>query len=472
MTRNTFLSTTLWSAAALLAILHCHAVSAQPAGSEQSLQRRVDPVIVPGKDLAGLTGISIDRIRLYSFHHDRAVAIPFQIDQRNTSGDWVWDVVYRQQFHFEEEGLQQSFEQSQSRHEEKMFDDQDPDGKAVLDENDLLVLMAKDIGERILDPHIIPEATLILELEVSDKATGGYGWAYVAYFQGIPPPLSSTRYMHYDAERSLIRSPLYKFNISEDHPALITDLRINDFSIANRIKVKGNVTLSLPLPRQQIYFDEEDIHGYTEGYIAGPVRIIKRNVTYLSLSGGLIKTRDMICDHFYYAHHAEIPVCLSIRFPVKEVAMTLTADYLEPPFHNHYMGKAVDPVPNHDTHHSIPSRMHQLGNEWMALDSHEASIVSLMKMPNSLYGYAKSQPCICNGRPKSGHMMNSPGYDTEAGFLITTSADCPKGEYVLYGSYLISDQPYYPGDEEAALNLQHNKLTTHVSTLWSAKDGP
>jgi hypothetical protein len=60
-----------------------------------------------------------------------------------------------------------------------------------------------------------------------------------------------------------------------------------------------------------------------------------------------------------------------------------------------------------------------------------------------------------------------PGTRTETGFLITSSADCPRGEHVLYGSYLISAQPYKPGDEAAALKMQHVKLATHVSLVPS-----
>ena len=145
--------------------------------------------------------------------------------------------------------------------------------------------------------------------------------------------------------------------------------------------------------------------------------------------------------------------------------MTLTTDYHEPPFHRLFMGEAKDPMPDRGTRYSQRPRMHQLGTEWIALDSHEASFVSLMVLPDTLEGHARTRPCLCRGRLKPERTGTAPGEQTEAGFLITTSADCPRGEHTAYGSYLISDQPYDPGDEDAALDLQHNKLTIHVSRI-------
>ena len=466
MSSRTFNPARLWVVALLLVIPCSQVALAQPDSGEKTLQRTVDPVIIAGEKLPGLTGMGINSIRVFSFQNGRAVPVPFQVDQRDSNGDWVWDVVYRKQLDYDEEGFHLPTLRKPVSHGKGTVDDQDPRGKAILDENDVLVLMAKDLGDHSETPYDIADAELVLELEVTDAATGKRGWAYAACFKGAPPPLSNTDYIHYNTKQNTVQSPLYKFSITDDHPALITDLHINNYPIANNIKLKGEVTLSLPLPTWQIKFTEEDIHGYTEGYIEGPVRIIKRNIAYLSLSGGLVTTRDLTCDHFYYPRHVEIPVCVSIRFPVKEVAMTLTTDYTEPPFHHLYMGKEKDDhahASGDDS--SLRSHMHQLGTEWIALESDEASLISLMFLPDGLGGHVDTQPCLCRGQLNPGEIKTSPGKQTEAGFLITISGKCPRGEHVVYGAHLIIARPYDPGDEDAALDLQHNKLMTHVSTV-------
>jgi hypothetical protein len=437
---------------------------ARPVSTAGSLQRTVDPVVIPGETLGGLIGRQIENIRVFALRDGRALPVPFQVDERDSAGDWVWDVVYRRPPMAESEGLQRPSPRRPVTYGWGTVDDQDPPGAPVLDANDVLVLMAEDLGDRSATPSIAGAAST-LEIEVTDRLRSEHGWAYVVWFRDAPPPLSERRYMEYNRARETVRSPLYEFNVSDDHPALIRDLRINDRALVERIRVRGEVDLSLPLPSRRIEFNEEDIHGYTQGYIAGPVRIVKRNIAHVSLSGGLITTRNLTCDHYYYPRHVEIPVCLSVRFPVREVAMTLTTDYSDPPFHRLYMGGAKRSGPPIAGEDSVRAHMHRLGREWIALESEEASLISLMVTPEGLDGHADSQPCLCRGRFESGG--SAPGEETEAGFLLTVSAHCPRGDYVVYGIHVALARRYAPGDEDAALQLRDNRLTARVSEVAS-----
>jgi hypothetical protein len=71
------------------------------------------------------------------------------------------------------------------------------------------------------------------------------------------------------------------------------------------------------------------------------VRVIRRNIAHLALAGGLLSSSEVTCDHFYYARHAGFPAS-PVSFPVKQVSMTLTTDYSNPPFHNLFLGKDVN----------------------------------------------------------------------------------------------------------------------------------
>jgi hypothetical protein len=240
---------------------------------------------------------------------------------------------------------------------------------------------------------------------------------------------------------------------------------VNGIPIIDRIRINGEITLGLPFSDPTIRFTEEDIHGYTEGYIAGPVRIIRRNIAYITLAGGLLNSSEVTCDHYYYARHAEVPVCLSIRFPVKQVSMTLTTDYRNPPFHNLFMGKTREPRQVEGLARSLEVHVRELGTEWIAFDSQTASIISLMVVPDRIEGQAQAQPCLCDNVPETSHARASVGTPTEAGFLITSTTECPRGEHVLYGTYLISARPYQPGDENAALRMRHSKLLTRITPV-------
>jgi hypothetical protein len=431
----------------------------------KTLRRLADPVILEGTELPRLSGREINNIRVYVFHDHKPVAIPYQIDQRDSTGCWVWSVVYRQSYKIDYENGYAPVIRRPETAGSGTFDDQDPKGKALLDANDVLVFMADDLGDRGSGVHAALHADLIEEIEITDPADGTRAWAYVAWYPDSPPARSPTRYMQYSARDHSVRSPMYEFHFSDEHMAVIHDLRVNGIPIIDRIRINGEITLDLPFMDSTIDFTEEDIHGHTEGYIAGPVRIIRRNIAHLSLAGGLLSSSEVTCDHYYYPRHAEVPVCLSIGFPVKQVSMTLTTDYRNPPFHNLFMGKSHEPQQGENRSPGLETRVRKLGTEWIAFDSHTASIISLMVVPDRIEGQARAQPCLCDNGPQTAETSASVGTPTEAGFLITSTTECPKGEHVLYGTYLISARPYQPGDENAALRMQHSKLVTQITPV-------
>jgi hypothetical protein len=452
-----------WLAALCLLIPLAPSAATRADDGARTLQRLADPVIVEGVELPPLSGKDINHIRVFAFHENRPVAIPYQIDQRDSTGCWVWTVVYRQSYQIDSNGGYAPLIRKPENAGSGTVDDQDPKGQALLDDNDELVFMATDLGDRGVDVQRTLHAGLVLQIEVVDAAAGTRGWAYAAWYPDSPPARSETRYMQYNARDRMVRSPLYDFHFSDEHTAVIHDLRVNGTPIIDRIRINGEITLDLPFIDSTIKFTEEDIHGYTEGYIAGPVRIIRRNIAHLELAGGLLSSSEVTCDHFYYPRHAEIPVCLSIRFPVKQVSMTLTTDYRKPPFHHLFMGQAREPAQGQTR--SLEAHVRELGTEWIAFDSNNASIISLMVVPSPIEGKASAQPCLCGDTEETARAQASVDTPTEAGFLITSTTECPKGEHVLYGTYLISARPYQPGDENAVLRMQQSKLRPLITPV-------
>lgn len=449
----------------LYAVPCSQAAADQPMRGKKTLQRTVDPVIIQGSELPSLIGTDIGNIRVYAYRNGKPAPIPFQIDQRDSTDCWVWDVVYRERFQIRDDDEEVVPLWDPYRRGPGTFDDQDPPGTALLDANDELVFMAADLGDRHDNPLATAAAARVLEIESADTTNGTSGWAYIALHETSPPPRSAVRYLQYNTRNKTVTSSIYSFHYSDIHTALIHDLRINNVPVVDRIKVNGEIKLSLALGKKKLYFNEEDIHGHTAGYIAGPVRIVKRNLAQIILSGGLVTTPEVTCDHFYYARHAQVPVCMSIRFPVKKISMTLTTDYRDPPFQALFMGKAQDTGPPGGRDHPLWSRLHRLGTEWIALDSQHASVISLLVVPANLEGHAYANPCLCRGQEDAVDVQLTPGKHTEAGFLVTSTLDTPRGQHVLYGTYLISARPYEPGDENLALMLNYEKLKTYITPL-------
>jgi hypothetical protein len=442
-------------------------VPLQAASSARTLARVVDPVVATGADLPQLIGAPANDIRVFAFREGRAEVIPFQIDQRDSHGNWVWDVVYRKRFAFIDEDAGTGLKREPRRHGRGTVDDQDPRGQALLDANDELVFMAADAGDREPAARRLLEAETLLEMELSESGRDARAWVYIAGYKRSPPPLATTRYMHYDALDRQVTTPVYGFHFSDDHMALIHDLSVNGVTIVDRIRIHGEITVNLPLPNRRVKFSERDIRGYTEGYIAGPVRIIKRNIAHFSMLGGLIRASNVTCDNFYYPRHAEIPVCLSIGFPVQQVEMTLTTDYRDPPFNRLYMGGA--PLEHDSVSDSLRARLRRLGTEWIVLAGDQATLTSLVVLPDTTDGEAEALPCLCESGQHPLRARVGEGTATETGFVVTSSAECPEGDHVLYGTYVITTRPYVAGDEAEALKLKHDRLGLRVSRVPPAE---
>jgi hypothetical protein len=436
--------------------------AASPTRGVKTLDRTLDPVTIDGVHFSNLLGTEIGHLRLFSFQHGRPVPMPFQVDQRDSNGDWVWDVAYTQDSpptdHAFDEAWSRAWDQVEGH--AGMQDDQDPPGKQILDNNDVLVFMARDLGDRKLDAENALEAARGDEIEVTDPANGAQGWAYFVDYDSRPPAPSPVRYMRYQADARRIGSPVYAFGFSDTKVALVKDLAIQGIPMLDRIHIHGRTSISVGPIQKQIRFTEEDIHGHLVGYIAGPVRIVTRSRACLELGLGICSP-EVMCDHFYYPYHARVPACLLVRFPVHEASLILAVDYGRSPFQRLLIGSDQGiAVWDKGTPNSLHLQDWRKG-KWMALDSENGSVVSYMTLPQALAGHAEAKPHLDFGSEAADQSKTTqPG---EVGFKIEAPPGTPKGGYLVYGTYVISPEPYRPGDGTRALDLQANPLKFRVS---------
>jgi hypothetical protein len=199
-----------------------------------------------------------------------------------------------------------------------MQDDEDPPGKQVFDHNDLLVFIARDLGDRDLEVEKALKATGGDEIEVTDPVNGAKGWAYLADYAASPPAPSATQYMHYQAKERRLVSPAYAFSFSDTKVALVEDLAVQGTPVLDRSRIYGRTQISLGPIEKQVRFTEEDVHGHLMGYIAGPVRIVTRSRACIDLGFGICSP-EVFCLHFYYRDYAKVPACLLVRFRVSVV---------------------------------------------------------------------------------------------------------------------------------------------------------
>ena len=398
---------------------------------KKNLSRTADPVIISGRDIPRMIATEIDGLRMFSYRAGAYVPIPFQIDQRNSKGDWVWDVALEQ---------------------EKTFDDEDTIGEKIFDENDLLVFLSKDTGDKGVSSRKYLNAVLVMEIEVLEPVTNSSGWVYLAFYESDIPKVSQERYMNYIPDEQRIISPVYELVYSKDHIGVLKDMKLNGQLIMDRIKFRINAKFKLGFLKIPLNFNEEDPTGYIDGSITGPVRILQRAVVSMRLPLG-IKISDINCDHLYYPEHYEVPLLFSISSLVKKASLLLTADYRKYPFHEAYSdGDKLPLILGQNSPKTLQSILNMKG-KWIALSGNLGSVLNIVKLPDNIEKYCTVKPYMLEDPNGKNIPENYIGSEPEAGFEIQTKPGIRKGDYNIYMFFFLSTDPFQPGMKEKAINI-------------------
>jgi hypothetical protein len=423
-----------------------------------------DPVIIPGSRLQLFHGKAIALLRVFAVSNDGLRAIPFQIDQRDSRGNWVWDVVSprNQMSRYEYDNIGLVGLDWKRQRAGLAADDQDPEGQALLDANDVLVFMASDLGGQAdpSEPHF-GAASAVLEIGVVDGEGTPRGWAYLAYYPAAPPALSALRYMHYLPRQHRVVSPVYEATFSDQHVSVLEQLKVNGVALLDRTRLRGEVRAGAWV----FDFTENDIDGYVEGYIDGPVRIVRRTNARLRLSP-LVSIGGIRSEQFFYPHHSEVPVGLSLGFFTAKVSLLLSADYHGSPFRRAFAsgnnGVAIELRDSASGHNLLQPGE---GLSWLALDGDQASVVSVLTLPDEIRGHTGLSGILVQDETLSAPPEGYPGAEPEAGYRVETRSGFPRGTHWLVGTYLYLPRAFAPSDATQATRLAGNRLDVTIAAF-------
>lgn len=219
-------------------------------GEAKTLTRFHDPVTLTTSLLRELPTRETAKYRLYSAHQSVLWPIPFQFDERNHTGEIV-------------------------------FPGTDDSGEFPFDENDELVFMAKDTGDRIAPARLPSERDVAVEIEVTDPLNGKRGWVYLLHFPESPPRVSPISYATFDSVANQVRTPFYTMDYFPGRN-FFTAMRIHapaggtGENILDRMKLRIQPTFSLAVTTWSPLFTEQDMTTTIDGVKNGPVRAIRR----------------------------------------------------------------------------------------------------------------------------------------------------------------------------------------------------
>ena len=277
---------------------------------EKGLSRRYDHVIITGEKLKALNGVKVIRMRMLAYREAELVAVPFQVDEKNSAGEYIYDKGPKAKGWDTDNDL--------FAHSKEIT--------PILDDNDEIVFMARDAGDRLDRAYTFKENPVVHEITLKDPLTGDRGWLYLAVYteDTDPPPGSSESYVSFDADSGVIRTISYNCRHRLDMPAFIDYAGFQNYpveeagtlpdkdNLLDRIKFRlkmtalgGRVTL---LDR-----NEENIASFTDAYKAGPVRIIQNLRNYFRVIG--IRGPEIYMNRSFYPYLIRQDV--NIFFPFK-----------------------------------------------------------------------------------------------------------------------------------------------------------
>ena len=225
--------------------------------------RDLDPVIISGPDILGMSGVSINELYVYAYNASENTwrPIPFQFDEKdNTANFWLAN----------------------------------PDG--FFNGNDELVFMAKDMGDQAPDgsywiDDLVSQGYERVEITVTDTVDSSQAWAYV-YRSTNSLPLSPEHYMDYkpDFANAGADTIIAKTYIQSDTTGGIpSDWILTEgtgVDILDRQKVRINLLLYNLF---EFYTNEDLLINFidTVRKKIGPVRVIREVFWHIDIGFGM-----------------------------------------------------------------------------------------------------------------------------------------------------------------------------------------
>ncbi|UCD83567.1 MAG: hypothetical protein JSU92_09695, partial [Deltaproteobacteria bacterium] len=248
----------------LTANLTVRAEEKDASATAKTITRNHDPVIMEGKFFPELMGKKIGNLRLFALLDGEFKPIPFQIDEKLPNGSYVLPNLVP--------GV----------NEGKDISTNDED-RGLFDENDDLIFLVKDIGNRAERSIWREGHDKGMEITITDPLTDGQGYAYLLHFD-IPPPPSEVDYIKIYVEEDRVTVEASQYTIGGPANTIYYDYasRIGAdgkkgpdiLDRAEKIRARAKIRF---LPIRFNFAYDIITKNYPIAWKDGPVRVILRS---------------------------------------------------------------------------------------------------------------------------------------------------------------------------------------------------
>ena len=423
--------------------------SAAGARGEIGVFRELEPVLVPGADLASLRGALIDRLGLFALAGGALVEIPFQIDERDPDGNWVMTA-----------GLEAGRDDDEER----------------LDANDELVFMARDAGPRApgsVASRRPPGVRATVEIEIADPVTGGSSFVYLRSFDRTAPR-SPVDYVTADPATDSVEAQPYGLTFSTEVPVSWAFLTVKDLAgkaggnLIDRIKLRASAMFIFGLIEWEV--NEEQFQSVPIGYRDGAVRVLRRVENHVELGMGIESPRFHF-DTVYYRNSIFLPSTLFVYMAPNLIMqdlqirtyVDLRARYLEGwTVHSH---QNPDPVTIDGSMSEAEHRLDLDDPDWLVVRQDEMAFVSrILVDPRLLDLGVRTHLLYLDDVDVPDPPEAEPGNGPSIGFHMTNFDDVPAGTYSI-GAQIFLVNDYRPGLEAAFIEGKGSPLRVTTRPL-------
>jgi hypothetical protein len=415
----------------------------------KNIERTVDPVISKGKEMPGLKGLFLEGFRLFAFHDNRWEPIPFQIDEIDEDGLYVLPLGKRPN---EDKGKGQLPER--------------------LDDNDELVFMAMDFGDKAPKGKWPVKEGHGVEIEVRDPITGGKGWTYL-FWSKNPPPRSDRDYVRFDPREDRVYAECYTLGYSTAKDLVYTTFLTvapkgggTGTELLDRINIRFSATILL----KSITFsrNEDDFVSEVIAYKDGPVRVMRRVANSIRLVLG-IQSPKIIAYSVYYRDAIETPNILHLPVGLGSVAKSINFEGGSDYSHNaigmqFYSSNNPQGVVADGRMSPQELAMDYGEHAWTMISGPQGHIMARLEMGPGFKEVLGKELMYIDDIMRSNAPEDEPGQTPKIGFSFTNILALKKGTY-YYNVRFYFPSFYKLGQEKPYLDILDHPLEIRITPI-------
>lgn len=421
----------------------------EPEGAGKTMARTEDPVVIEGKNVAPLEGAEIPRLSLMACSDGTFHPIPFQVDEKDENGDYVFAVSIKG---------------------EKIEPLPKTDSDPSLDSNDELVFMVFDAGDRCAEGALPEGAERGVEIGITDPVDGGRTWAYLFTFSG-GPPRSDRDYIRAvnDPARGVSRIEARNYVIENvdnaiyyNYLAIVGPDGKKSPDLVDRLKIRCTASIAFNTIKIPFAMDEL-IKTEKLAVTDGPIRVLSLGQGYMEGPAGirLEAGKPSVVTHypnfFVMPIHLKVPVDADVF--LSDFALHGENDFNPNARGIHYYDAQNSYHPDivFDGKMSEAEKNMDYGSDhdWMVLTGPHGTCVFRIVFPPEWDFINKGL-----------YYKDDPGYNDPpeddpgamaAGFDMENFIDLKKGSFSYYFHYYFP-RDFEVGDESRALNIMDRPL--------------